>query len=46
VSYESTAEPVVWKLDPQSVDGSGYLVARQLEDDGVNSRLVGRFGEE
>ena len=25
--------------------GSGYLVARQLEADGVNSRLVGRFGE-
>jgi branched-chain amino acid transport system substrate-binding protein len=26
--------------------GSGYLVARQLEADGVNSRLVDRFGEE
>jgi branched-chain amino acid transport system substrate-binding protein len=25
--------------------GSGYLVARQLEPDGVNSRLVDRFGE-
>ncbi|MGH3677739.1 MAG: ABC transporter substrate-binding protein [Mycobacterium sp.] len=26
--------------------GTGYLVARQLEPDGVNSRLVDRFGEE
>ncbi|MDZ7886709.1 MAG: ABC transporter substrate-binding protein [Mycobacterium sp.] len=26
--------------------GPGYLVARELESDGVNSRLVGRFGEE
>jgi hypothetical protein len=26
--------------------GSGYLVARQLAADGVNSRLVARFGEE
>jgi len=26
--------------------GCGYLVARQLEADGVNSRLVGRFGED
>jgi hypothetical protein len=25
--------------------GSGYLVARELEPDGVNSRLVARFGE-
>jgi hypothetical protein len=25
--------------------GSGYLVARQLQADGVNSRLVARFGE-
>ena len=25
--------------------GSGYLVARELEPDGVNSRLVDRFGE-
>jgi len=25
--------------------GCGYLVARQLEADGINSRLVGRFGE-
>ena len=24
--------------------GSGYLVARQLEDDGINSRLISRFG--
>jgi ABC-type branched-subunit amino acid transport system substrate-binding protein len=26
--------------------GAGYLVARQLDADGVNSRLVDRFGEE
>jgi hypothetical protein len=26
--------------------GSGYLVARMLDADGVNSRLVDRFGEE
>jgi hypothetical protein len=26
--------------------GCGYLVARQPEADGVNSRLVDRFGEE
>lgn len=26
--------------------GTGYLVARQLEADGVNSRLVARFGEQ
>jgi branched-chain amino acid transport system substrate-binding protein len=26
--------------------GSGYLVARQLDPDGVNSHLVDRFGEE
>ena len=25
--------------------GCGYLVARELEPDGVNSRLVDRFGE-
>lgn len=25
--------------------GSGYLVARMLEDDGVNSRLLARFGD-
>jgi hypothetical protein len=26
--------------------GSGYLVARQLDADGINSHLVDRFGEE
>ena len=26
--------------------GSGYLVARKLDPDGVNSHLVDRFGEE
>jgi branched-chain amino acid transport system substrate-binding protein len=26
--------------------GAGYLVARQLDADGVSSRLVDRFGEE
>jgi branched-chain amino acid transport system substrate-binding protein len=26
--------------------GAGYLVARQLDADGVNSHLVDRFGEE
>lgn len=26
--------------------GAGYLVARQLDPDGVSSRLVGRFGED
>ena len=25
--------------------GAGYLVARQLDPDGVNSHLVGRFGD-
>jgi hypothetical protein len=24
--------------------GAGYLVARELDPDGVTSRLVGRFG--
>lgn len=26
--------------------GPGYLVARQLEPDGVNSGLIDRFGEQ
>jgi branched-chain amino acid transport system substrate-binding protein len=26
--------------------GAGYLVARRLDADGVNSHLVDRFGEE
>ncbi len=26
--------------------GAGYLVARQLDPDGVNSHLVGRFGDQ
>jgi len=26
--------------------GAGYLVARTLDADGVNSKLVDRFGEE
>jgi len=26
--------------------GAGYLVARKLDPDGVNSHLVARFGEE
>jgi len=26
--------------------GAGYIVARQLDADGVNSHLVDRFGEE
>ena len=26
--------------------GAGYLVARQLDGDGVNSHLVDRFGEQ
>jgi hypothetical protein len=26
--------------------GSGYLVARRLDPDGINSHLVDRFGEE
>jgi branched-chain amino acid transport system substrate-binding protein len=34
------------QLDPQGWMGSGYLVARELAPDGVNSRLVARFGEE
>ncbi len=28
------------------MDGCGYLVARTLDADGVNSHLVDRFGEE
>ena len=28
------------------MDGAGYLVARRLDADGVNSHLVDRFGEE
>jgi branched-chain amino acid transport system substrate-binding protein len=33
-----------WKR--QAWVGAGYLVARQLDDDGVSSHLVDRFGEE
>ncbi len=46
MSYESTAEPVVGNWTRRARMGSGYLVARQLEADGVNSRLVDRLGEE
>jgi hypothetical protein len=41
MSYESTAEPI--KIG--YLVGAGYLVARQLEGDGVTSHLVDRFGD-
>ena len=34
------------KWTRQAWMGAGYLVARQLDADGVNSHLVDRFGEE
>ena len=37
---------VVRQVDPARLDGAGYLVARTLDTDGVNSHLVDRFGED
>ncbi len=42
-----TDEPIFWPTYwPRARMGAGYLVARRLDADGINSHLVDRFGEE